>query len=101
MLLTRLYVMIAKDYNAFISIFNNLNFEQAIATLIQNVPIISKEDLEKRVLENATNSVVIYLYCLVLKLLSFTSKKYYRIIRDIKYKPERDEENGETVCEQE
>lgn len=46
-----------KDYNAFISMFKNLNFEQAVVRLIQSVPIISKEDLEKRVLENATDPV--------------------------------------------
>lgn len=46
-----------KEYNAFISVFKDLCFEQAVVRIIQLVPIISKDDIEKRVLEDATNPV--------------------------------------------
>lgn len=46
-----------KDYNAFIALFKDLCFEEAVVRLIQSVPIISKNDIEKRVLENATNPI--------------------------------------------
>lgn len=46
-----------KDYEAFIALFENLNFEEAVVRLIQSVPIIAKDELEKRVLENAISPV--------------------------------------------
>lgn len=46
-----------KDYNAYIALFEGLNFKQAVVRLIQSVPIISKNEIEKRVLENVTNPI--------------------------------------------
>lgn len=46
-----------EDYNAFVSLFEGLDFKQAVSRLIQSVPIIAKNDIEKRVLEKATNPI--------------------------------------------
>ena len=48
---------VTKDYHAYISLFEGLDFKQAVVRLIHSIPIISKDEIEKRVLENATNPI--------------------------------------------
>lgn len=45
-----------KEINAsYLKSFCDLKFEEAVVRLIQSVPIITKDEIEKRILENATN----------------------------------------------
>lgn len=48
---------LTEEHDKYISLFQNLSFEQAVVRLIQTVPIIRKEEIENRVLNNSTNPI--------------------------------------------